>query len=212
MKKLLLLITLLPGFLMAQNPERAKEILDQVTEKTKNYSTIKADFSFGMENQQEDIKEEYQGKIAIKGDKYKANLMNVDTYFDGKTSWTYMIDAEEVNVDEPDPDDEETLNPASIFSIYQKGFKYAYIGEKESDGITVYAIDLYPINRDKPYSRIKLEFNKANLELHKVVQIGKDGNNYTIIVKDMKTNMPIDDSYFVFDPAKHPDVEVIDMR
>ncbi len=212
MKKLTLLLALLPGLLFAQNPEKAKEILDKVTAKTKTYNTIQADFSFGMENQQEDINEEYQGKISIKGDKYKANLMNVDTYFDGKTLWTHMLDAQEVNVDEPDPNDEETLNPASIFSIYQKGFKYAYLGEKQSDGIPVIAIDLFPENRDKPYSRIKLELKKDNLELHKVIQVGKDGNNYTIIVKDMKTNVPMDDSLFVFDKTKHPDVEVIDMR
>ena len=83
-----------------------------------------------MENLQEEINEVYEGTISIKGDKYKANLMNVDTYFDGKTLWTHMIDEEEVNVDEPDPEDEETLNPASIFTIYQTGFKYAYLGEK----------------------------------------------------------------------------------
>ncbi len=212
MKKLTLLLALLPGLLMAQNPEKAKEILDKVTAKTKTYNTIQADFSFSMENQQEEINEEYQGKISIKGDKYKANLMNVDTYFDGKTLWTHMLDAQEVNVDEPDPNDEETLNPASIFSIYQKGFKYSYLGEKKSDGVPVIAIDLFPENRDKPYSRIKLELKKDNLELYKVVQVGKDGNNYTIIVKSMKTNVPMDDSMFVFDKTKHPDVEVIDMR
>ncbi|TLX72642.1 outer membrane lipoprotein carrier protein LolA [Labilibacter sediminis] len=212
MKKLLLLIALAPAFLTAQNPEKAKEILDQVTEKTKTYKTIKADFSFSMENLQEDINEVYEGTISIKGDKYKANLMDVDTYFDGKTQWTHMIDAEEVNVDEPDPEDEETLNPASIFTIYQSGFKYAYLGETEVNGVVVYGIDLYPVNRDKPYSRIKLEIRKDNLQLHTIKQIGKDGNNYTILVKKMTTNDSMDDGMFVFNEAANPNVDVIDMR
>lgn len=211
-KKIFLLLTLAPGFLFAQNPEKAKEILDQVTTKTKTFSTIQADFSFAMENTQEEIKEEYQGKIFIKGDKYKAKLMGVDTYFDGKTLWTHMIDAAEVNIDEPNPDDEETLNPASIFTIYQKGFKYAFLGEKTINGFTVFAIDLFPINRDKPYSRIKLEINKDNLELYRIIQLGKDGNNYTITVNSMKTNSPMTDTMFVFDANANPDVEVIDMR
>jgi len=211
-KKIFLLLTLAPGFLFAQNPEKAKEILDQVTTKTKTFSTIQADFSFAMENTQEEIKEEYQGKIFIKGDKYKAKLMGVDTYFDGKTLWTHMIDAAEVNIDEPNPDDEETLNPASIFTIYQKGFKYAFLGEKTTNGFTVFAIDLFPINRDKPYSRIKLEINKDNLELYRIIQLGKDGNNYTITVNSMKTNSPMTDTMFVFDANANPDVEVIDMR
>jgi len=212
MKKLLLLIVLIPAFAVAQSPEKAKEILDQVTEKTKTYTTIKADFSFSMENLQEDINEVYEGTIDIKGNKYKANLMDVNTYFDGKTQWTHMIDAEEVNIDEPDPDDEETLNPASIFTIYQSGFKYAFLGEKEKDDIKIYAIDLFPINRDKPYSRIKLEIRKDNLQLYKIKQVGKDGNSYTILVKNMVTNTPMDDSTFVYNKDENPNVDIIDMR
>ncbi|WP_430935124.1 LolA family protein [Saccharicrinis sp. 156] len=212
MKKLLLLLALIPGFMFAQNAEKAKEILDQVTAKTKTYKTIKASFSFSLENLQEDIQEEYTGTIFIKGDKYKANLMDVDTYFDGKTLWTHMIDAEEVNIDEPDPDDEETLNPASIFTIYQTGFKYAYLGEKDSNGTAVYSIDLYPINRDKPYSRIKLEITKDNMQINKIQQISKDGNNYTILINKLESNTPMDDSMFVYNESANPNVDIIDMR
>ncbi len=212
MKKLLLIIALIPGFMFAQNSEKAKEILDQVTANTKTYKTIKADFSFSMENLQEDIKEEYNGDISIKGDKYKANLMEVDTYFDGKTLWTHMIGDEEVNVDEPDPADEETLNPASIFTIYETGFKYAYIGEKNKDGVDFYTIDLYPINRDKSYSRIRLEIKKSEMQLHSIQQISKDGNNYTIRVKNLVPNTTMDDSIFVFNETANPNVDIIDMR
>ena len=195
-----------------QNVKKAKEILDKVSAKTKSYKTISADFTFSMENLQEDISETNEGTILIKGDKYKVSLMEVDTYYDGKAIYTYMKEAEEVNVTEPDPDDEETLNPATIFTIYETGFKYRYIGEKTENGKTFYEIDLYPENRDKPYSRIKLRILKDDLQLYSLRQVGKDGNNYTVVVKSMKTNIPLDDSMFVFDPAKHPDVDVIDMR
>ncbi len=212
MKKITLLIAFIPCLLFAQNPEKGKEILDKVTEKTKTYKTIKADFSFSMVNTQEEINESYEGKISIKGDKYRVNLMDVDTYFDGKTLWTHMIDAEEVNVDEPDLNDEETLNPATIFTIYQTGFKYAYLGEQQHDGVTVYAIDLFPINRDKPYSRIKLQIKKDDMQLYSIEQIGKDGNDYTIKVNNMLTNTPMNDSMFVFNQDANPDVDIIDMR
>jgi len=212
MKKILLFIALIPGFILAQTNEKAVEILDQVTAKTKNFNTIKADFSFSMHNTQENIDEKYEGTISIKGDKYKAHLMNVDTYFDGKTLWTHMIEEGEVNVDEPDPNDEETLNPASIFTIYQTGFKYAYLGEKTVDGVVVYSIDLFPVNRDKPYSKINLEIVKEDLKISSIKQIGKDGNNYTIKVKKMEINLPMSDSMFAFDKAAHPDVDIIDMR
>lgn len=208
---ILLLFFIIP-FTFAQEQEKAKEILDKVSEKTKSYKTISADFTFSMENLQEDISETNEGTILIKGNKYKVSLMDVDTYFDGSVIYTYLTEAEEVNISEPDPEDEESLNPATIFTIYEKGFKYRYIGEKTENGKVYYEIDLYPENRDKPYSRIKLLISKDDMNLYSLRQVGKDGNNYTVIVKSMKTNIPIDDSAFVFDTAKHPDVDVIDMR
>jgi len=195
-----------------QNVKKAKEILDKVSAKTKNYNTISADFTFSMENLQEDISEVNEGTILIKGDKYKISLMGVDTYYDGKSIYSYMKEAGEVNITEPDPDDEETLNPATIFTIYEKGFKYRFIGEKKEDGKDLYEIDLYPVNRDKPYSRVRLMIDKNDMSIYSIRQMGKDGNNYTILVKSMKTNIPVDDSAFVFDTSKHPDVDVIDMR
>jgi len=213
--KYILSITLLSLFYIssfAQNTEKAKEILDKVSAKTKSYSTISADFTFSMENLQEEISETNEGKIIIKGDKYKVSLMGVNTYFDGSAIYTHLIEAEEVNITEPDPEDEETLNPATIFTIYEKGFKYKYVGDGSENGKEFYEIDLYPENRDKPYSRIKLRILKDDLTLYTLRQVGKDGNIYTVVVESMKTDLPFDDNTFIFDSNANPDVDVIDMR
>ncbi|WP_430817162.1 LolA family protein [Carboxylicivirga sp. RSCT41] len=199
-------------FSFAQSQEKAKEILDQVSAKTKAYPSIVADFSFSLENLQEDIKEIYEGNIILKGNKYKVNLMDVDSYFDGEVLYMHNIDAGEVNITIPDPEDEETLNPATIFTIYEDGYTYNYIAEGTINGKACHEIDLYPVNRDKPFSRIKLLVLKDNLQLYSIRQVGKDGNNYTVIVKNMTTNKQIDDKTFVFDKAANPDVDVIDMR
>lgn len=214
MKKLFAVIALLTVVIgiNAQEEEKAKEILSQVSTKTQAYPSIVADFSFSMENLQEDISEIYDGSIILKGNKYKVSLMDVDTYYDGQVLYTHMIDAEEVNITEPDPDDEETLNPATIFNIYQEGYKFHYVGDGTAEGKPCYEIDLYPENRDKPFSRIKLLIFKDDLKLYSFRQVGKDGNNYTVIVKNMVTNKQIDDKAFIFDSATHPDVDVIDMR
>ncbi|MCU4155595.1 outer membrane lipoprotein carrier protein LolA [Carboxylicivirga sp. A043] len=199
-------------FSFAQSQEKAKEILDQVSAKTKAYPSIVADFSFSLENMQEDINEVYEGHIILKGNKYKVNLMDVDTYFDGEVLYTHMIDAGEVNITVPDPEDEETLNPATVFTIYENGYTYNYVAEGTINGKACHEIDLYPVNRDKPFSRIKLLVLKDNLQLYSIRQVGKDGNNYTVVVKNMTTNKQIDDKTFVFDKAANSDVDVIDMR
>jgi outer membrane lipoprotein-sorting protein len=214
MKSSVLLIFLLTISLsvVAQDAEKAKSILDQVSAKTKKYQTITAEFTFSMENLQENISETHQGKILLKGNKYKVSLMGADSYFDGTSIYTHMIDAEEVNISVPDPGDDETLNPADIFTIYESGFYFHFVGEKEEDGKTVYEIDLLPENRDKPFSRIKLKILKDDLSLYSLKQVGKDGNHFTIQLKTMITNEPMGDALFVFDQATHPNVDVIDMR
>jgi len=198
--------------LQAQSHEKAKEILDKVSAQTKDYPSIVADFSFALENLQEDISEVYQGNIILKGNKYKVNLMDVDTYFDGEIMYTHMIDAEEVNITIPDLEDEETLNPATIFTIYEEGYTFNYVTDGVVEGKACHEIDLYPMNRDKPFSRVKLLILKDNLQIYSIRQVGKDGNNYTVIVNNMKTNEQINDNTFVFDKTKNPDVDIIDMR
>lgn len=199
---------------VAQNDDaaKAKEILNNVSAKTRQYQTIKADFAFSLENLQDKIKENHEGTILLKGNKYRIALMGVINYFDGKTLYTWMQDAGEVNVSEPDMTDESTLNPAAIFTIYEKGFKLKYVGEKNIGGKMMHEIDLYPENRDKPFSRVKLTINKETLQIYSFMQQGKDGNNYTITVKNMQTNVAASDGDFVFNKAANPKVQVIDLR
>ena len=208
----ILLLLLTP--LVAQSPEvlKAREILDKVSARTKSYTTIKADFSFTLENLQAQITDTHNGAILIKGDKYKVNLMGVDTYFNGNTMWMYMKEANEVNISGPDMMEDDSLNPATIFSIYEEGFKYMHAGETTLNGKRVDIIDLFPEKRNQPYTRIKLFIYKDNLQFARIMQIGRDGNNYIIDVKKMETNVPADDSLFRFDASKHPGVEIVDLR
>lgn len=209
-------VLLFCGFsaLNAQSPEvqKAERILDQVSETTRSYESIKADFTFTLENIESETEDTHEGSIIMSGEKYKASVMNVDSYFDGETLWTHLKEVGEVNISNPDPQDDETLSPANIFNIYKEGFRYMFAGEDTVDGQTVDVVDLFPEDRDKSYSRIKLYVNQDNHHIAKISQIGKDGNNYIIDVKDMKTDVPCESSMFIFDEEEHPDVDVIDMR
>jgi len=208
----LLFITLLSLNVSAQE-NKAKTILDKVSAINKEYSSVKAEFTFNMDNAEEDVHESSDGNIILKDNKYRLYLMDVYTYFDGKTIYQHLVDAEEVNIKEPDEDDEEAgLNPTQIFTLYETGFKFSYVEEQKTPAGTFHVIDLFPLDEERPFSRIRLHIDTKSLEMKSLVSIGKDGNNITIKIKKFEPNVELKDSDFVFDQAANPDVEVVDMR
>lgn len=202
---------------------KAKEILDKLSKETKSYATIFSDFSFTMENQQEDITETYEGKVWIKGDKYRLTLMGTQTYCDGKTIWTHIVESDEVNVNNRNLEDKSFLNnPRSIFSMYEEGYKYTLKGHVEIEKESYNIIELYPEevdqglqagkNSSSEMSKIKLLINSKTNRVSSFTYYTKDGNVYTIELKNFKPNIPMADTEFTFDKKKHPNVEIIDLR
>jgi len=203
---------LITNTFFGQNDPKAVEILDKVSAHMQTFKTIYAEFQFVLENNQENITDKRYGKIWIKGDKYKINMMGTETYFDGKSQWTYLKESNEVNITTPDPDDDETINPAKIFDIYQKGFKVRYIAQRFEGTRALYVIDLFPLDKSKPFSRITLKIDKDKNELYAFKRFDKDGNYYTIKIGKIIPNKPLDESTFLFNKTKYPGVEVVDLR
>jgi len=215
MKKILhiLLILSLGTSTLAQDDQVAKRILDDFSSKTKTYKCIKAGFTLTSIDLKEETSDTYEGNITIKGEKFRLNVMDSETYFDGETLWNYLPDVNEVNISEPDPEDYIIQNnPFRLFDEYQAKFKYKYIGEISEAGKIQYEIDLFPINIEQEYSRIKIRIEKTSMDLHSAKYFRKDGYHFLVEISGMTANPEIPDSHFTFIPSDHPGVEIIDLR
>jgi len=207
-------IVLIAAALQAQTDTKAKQILDQASQKTRSYKTIFADFTFSMQNQQMKINETNNGSIKLKGNKYMVDIpgAGLKVYADGKTSWNYMKTGNQVTIAPIDENSSELMDPSSVFTIYEKGFKSKFIAEKIVDGKPVYQIELYPDKMEFEVTKITIEINKATSVIQSALLNGTDGNVYTIKVNKFEPNKEIPDAEFVFDAKKYPGVEVIDLR
>ena len=87
-----------------------------------------------------------------------------------------------------------------------------YLEDKVLDDISVSVVDLIPESLEKNYSRIRLFINKSKDQLYSIKYFSKDGNNYILKLNSFETNVLYENSFFVFDVSKHPEVEVIDLR
>lgn len=196
--------------------KKAEEILNKLSDKTETYTSIEADFDYKMENKQANIEDVQSGKLITKNNKYFLNISGQQIFSDGKTMWTLLEDAGEVQVNAvPDENEmpDDYISPTNILSIWEKGFKYKYDGEETLNGAKVDVVNLYPEKPDeKSFHTIKLYVNKQKNQLEKIAIKGKDGTDFTYIIKKFNTNQPIADSKFTFQKEKYPNVDVIDLR
>ncbi|WP_419545310.1 LolA family protein [Odoribacter laneus] len=191
----------------AQN--EAKTLLDKSTAKIKALPAVEIDFTLTMENKAEGIQEVHEGKAWMKGNLYKLHIMDVENYYDGKNIYTYMPEVKEVNLKNPSDEEEEMLSPTKIFDIHNTGFTQKLVSQEK--GIAY--IELYPLDEDKNFTKIGIQVKTADSSIEEVKSFGKDGNNLIIKIKNIKQPTPVPaDSFFKFDTAAHPEVEVIDMR
>ena len=213
MRYLILFLLSVSFQLIAQQDPVAKEILDRVAAKTKQYQSVQADFTLVVVDRKENNKNTSDGNIIIKGDKYKVTSTGTTVYFDGKTMWTFVQDNNEVTITEPDSQDDDFLNnPIRVFTLYDRDFKYQYRGETTVEGTAMHEIDLFPKNLEQPYSRIKVFIAKDTEQLAIISSIGKDGVNYSVFLTNVLNNKDFSDSIFTFDAAKHKKITVVDMR
>lgn len=216
MKKLISALMVVVAFTTAtyaQTDAKAKAILAEVSKKYKSYNIVKTDFTFTLENPKAKVKETQQGTLYVKANsnKYKVAMTNQELFSDGKSQWTYLKKDKEVQVSNVD-NSSDAINPAKIFTVYEKGFKYIYTGEQKVGGKTYQMIDLTPVDAKKSIFKVRLSIDKAAKQIANVVLFDKNGNKYTYSVKTFSPNVKIPETTFAFDAKKYPGVEVVDLR
>lgn len=212
-KKVIILACILGLFkpVMGQYEPEALKILDQMSDRYKNLTSFKANFTYMLENKMEDIQEEFSGNIIVKGDKFKLDLGEQEIFNDGEIMWTFLKDVNEVNIDYYLPDDGD-MTPSNIFTAYKDGYKYMVAGKEKIGNQDFDIIDLVPDDPNKPFYKIKLWINENDHSLKQWTLYDKSGNTYLYNIVNFNNNYMAMDGEFQFDKNKYPGVEVIDLR
>jgi outer membrane lipoprotein-sorting protein len=216
MKKLGLLIGLIGilGIAYAQNDPKAKVILDKMSDKYQNLPAYKTNFVYRLTNKVENVDEQFAGEFIAKGEKYVLLMSDQEIYNDGETLWTFLKEANEVNIDYYMPD-EGDLSPTNIYTAYKKGYRYKWNETKKIGSRTLDVIELQPEDPkdpDKMFYRIVLNIDQSDNTIHSWEMYDRAGNVFSYTISGFNPRFTVEDSYFVFDASKYPDVEVVDLR
>ena len=193
------------------DPE-AKKVLDAVSAKFRTYKAPQATFTYTVENAQGKALSTQKGTVTMKGNKYRVTIPGMDIYSDGRTNWNYDKNANEVTIKEVDGASGE-LTPQKLFTnFYDRDFLYKLNGEKKVAGKTVQEVELTPTNKNRPFHKVYLLVDKATKTLYSARILEKNGNRYSYTINSFKPSVAVTDAQFVFNKAKYPGVEVVDLR
>jgi len=222
MKKLIIYAALLlaSANVFAQKDAEAKKILDAVAAKYRTFTTIKTDFIFTVDNQQAGIKQSQNGVLITqpKANKFKITLYkpgSVDVQQEitsnGKTQWTYLKAEKEVTVNDAGTSN-QSFNPAQLFTLYQKGYKYLFTGTQKINGKLYQMIDLSPEDSKASFFKIRLAIDKTTHLIYSTLIFDNSGGRYTYTLRGAANTEQVPENTFIFDEKMHPGVEKVDLR
>ncbi len=210
MRILTLISALLLSFaLYAQQDPAAMTVLSDFSKKAKQAPSVSIAFRLISTDSKDNSADTIPGSVVIAGDKYKLSLPDNTVWSDGKTSWSYLKDVDEVTITTPDPEEKAfTSKPSLLFSLYKEGYKVKLIEESSR----FWTIDLYPETLNNNLIRIRLKIGKSTYDLKSAEYKTKDGILITLLPDKYDLTMKPDQNFFVFDASKYKGVEIIDMR
>jgi outer membrane lipoprotein-sorting protein len=207
---LLFVITILITSLVYSQAKKAEEIIEEITNKTQAYNSVEFEFTFTYEDpgSGDDVSE--KGVLLISGDKYILDIEGQKVICDGKTLWTYIEDAWEVQINSIEEDD-ESITPSKLLTTYNENYKARIDKEYKEDGVNYNRIELKP-EEGKKWVKLDVEVNTDKMEIKMITIHDKNGGRITYAIDKTTPNVEVSDSDFVFKPEDYPDVEVVDMR
>ncbi len=211
-KILPLLLLFFTSYSYSQVDKKSENILKGLSNKYKSFKSIKADFSIIVENAKDKSKETQKGVLLLKGQKYKLQIVGQEIISDGKTRWTFLKDANEIQIDNLKVD-ESAITPTNIFTIYEKGWLSKFISEQKEKNVMCQTVELIPSEtKSKNVFKVRLTINKSQKTIVAAKIFDKNGTIQTILVDKFLPDGASNDSNFIFNKDNYPGSEIVDLR
>lgn len=198
-------VFLVPFTLQAQSPEAAKKLLDDVSRTIASFENLSFDFTYVLENRQENIRQETTGSATIKGDQYKISFLGNEQLFDGEKTYTIIPENEEITISSPDDDSGFGINPSELLVFYKTGYAYQWDIKQNVKGRPIQFIKLIPNEENREVKYLLLGIDMRTKVIYRLIEIGNSETRTTLTLENLRTNIPLNSDFFTFDDSKYPD-------
>ena len=190
--------------LNAQNSQKAKELLDDVSAKIKGYENIVIDFKYSMSNPKKNLNQESKGNVALKDNLYVLNFMGITRIFDGKKIYNIVPEDEEISISKYDSENPDDLTPAKMLTFFNSGYKYSWDILQNVKGRKIQYVKLVPLSPKDPSKEVLIGIDIQTKHIYNLMKMDKDGTKTTFTINSFKTNQPLSKNHFTFTESKYP--------
>jgi len=192
----------------AQNSEKAKSLLDEVSTKMGAYKNMNIGFSQTLSNQDAGINEgdepPIRGEISLQGEKYNLNYLGNTFIFDGKKLYVINNDEKEISITEGDMgDDDGFIYPSKLLTFYKDGYNFEMGELKNLQGRKIQFVTLNPIDSNSDIVKVELGIDAKTKHIYKLIQTGANTSKTTFTITKFKSNQNIPDQFFSLDLNKY---------
>ena len=210
MKKYIFLsISIFFSLSYSQVDSDAEKLLNKVSENIKSYDNIYINYTYSLNNTEEDINYTNRGSFITENDNWRFEMLGITRIFDGDKLYTISPDDEEVTISSQNPEDETTITPNKMLYFYEDGYyfemdKSRFIGNGEFRKKIQY-VKLVPKDSEAEIKFILLGIDTEFNQIYEVIETGKNETVTTISIVDFEFNLPLDENLFIFQKDKYED-------
>ncbi|MBQ6225795.1 MAG: hypothetical protein IJJ73_05785 [Bacteroidaceae bacterium] len=205
-KTLLLLAVLVSICIQAQD---AMKVLDIAADRIRKAGNVKIEYKAGMFSNGTETASS-SGTMWLQESKMKLEADGIKTWYNGKTRWCYVPEANEVNIDEPNKKEMAAMNPYTFMNIYKKGFKMT-VKETVLRGEAVYEVYLKARYAKMEVKEIYVDVRKSDYQ-PLCIRLRENKDWQRVSVLSFKGNLNLSDDFFTFKESEYPNVLINDMR
>lgn len=210
----LLIVALFVQTGFAQNDEKARKLLDEVSYKMGAYKNMEIKFSTFLVNEDAGVKKgdeaPINGKITLQGEKYNLEYYGNTFIYNGSKLYVVNHDDKEVTVAEDDiSEDEGFIYPSKLLTFYKEGYQFKMGTLDNMSGRKIQFVELTPIDSDSEIIKVKLGIDAKSKHIYQLIQTGANGVETTLTINQFKSNQNISDLLFQFDKAKYEKLDYL---
>jgi outer membrane lipoprotein-sorting protein len=196
-----------PSLAKIKPDAQAKRVVTHI----RKLSTFQADFVYTRQAKDIEDVQQIQGKVWVKGNKYKIVLDEQVIISNGETIWNYLPEFHEVHINNFEAE-AALFSPIQFMHIHEQGFIPIALKIITIDKVEYNIVELIASEQENLINHLSLTIGKKNHQIKNMKALDSNGTTHSFMITKLVPDVDIKDNYFVFDTTKYEDLEIVDLR